>query len=133
MCFGFGGGVRRRGLHAGFVRTIGVGDFARRAVTRHDPAQHCFVRFLRVLRQLRAQVFLRVVERVLDQRAIGALQFGSKQVEVFLDGAGCRGRHDGISCAADVECWTIVSTKARVPSQVSRHAASTSRPSGVIR
>jgi hypothetical protein len=86
-----------------------------------------------MLREFRAQVFFRVVKRVLYQRAIGALQLGSKQVEVFLDGAGCRGRHDGISCAADVAGWTMVSTKVRVLSQVSRQAASTSRPSGVIR
>jgi hypothetical protein len=77
----------------------------------------------------RAQVFLRVVEGVLDERGILARERGAKRGKVLLDGAGGGTFVHGEAPFACVN----PSTKSRVLRQIPRHSASVARPASVIR
>ena len=78
---------------------------------------------------LRTQVFLRVVEGVLDQRRILARERGAQGSEVLLDGAG-----GGLVVHGEAPFASVnPSTKSRVLRQMSRHSARAARPGAVIR
>ena len=118
-------------LGGGLADAVGRRDLVWRAVARHDAREHVALGVAGVRAELGPQVLLRVVQRVLDQRRVGAVQGGPEGVEVLLDGAQCGGRHGWPSWAA--ARFRVESTKSRVVVHVARQAASASRPAGVIR
>ena len=72
--FDFGVAVRR-------------GDFIGSTVGRGDEFEHIGFRFIGVCGDLRAQIFLGVVQRILDQRGILILERGTQLAQIFLDRA----------------------------------------------
>ena len=113
----------QRLLHLFFLVDVDAGDFFGRAVARRDFRQYLGFGFAGILGQLGAQMILGVVQRILDQRRIGAAQRDAQLIEIFRDGARQR-VHDPSS---------TVLTKSRVAVQRSVHSSSTRRPSGVMR
>ena len=114
----------QRALDLDLLVAIKIGHFLRRAVAAHHVGKHVWLAALRLLGELRAQMFLRVVQRVLDQRGIGATQGVTQLLQIF--GNASWRIHDTPPCKT-------LSTESRVAIQAAVHARNASRPGLVMR
>ena len=79
-------GLQRR-LDLRFGLAVRRGHFLRRAVGAGDELEHVGLGFLRVRGDLGAQVFLGVIQRVLDERGVLAGKRRAQLLQVVLNGS----------------------------------------------
>ena len=121
----------QRRLHLRLGIPVDVGDLVGCAVAAGDRGDHFGLGLARVLRQFRAQVFLRVVQGVLHQRRVGAGQGFAQAVEVRGNGGGKRCVHADVPFAS--RSLRTESTESRVARQAAAHSPRAMRPIGVMR
>ena len=116
------------GLHADLGVAVDVGDLVRGAVAAGDCSNHLGLGLAGIGGQFRAQVILGVVQRILGQRRIAALQRLAQAFQVGGDGG--RQVVGGVHALASL---STASRESRVARQAADQSVRASRPAAVAR
>src|SRR5580698_1131051 len=113
-----------RALDLDLLVAVDISNLVRRTIAANHVFEHGSLITTRLLRKLGAQMFLGVVQRILDQGGVCAAQRSAKLFQIFGDRAW--------RIHYTPPCKTL-STESRVAVQAATHSRNASRPGLVMR